>query len=129
MEYINKDLNSYKLHLIKTDKFKTVTFKVLFRSPIVKEEITIRNVLCDILLQSTKNYNSKRKMSIKAEDLYSLHINNSVSRNGNYITSSFTMSVLDDKYTEENNMLESIKFLSEILFNPDIKDKMLMKID
>ena len=124
MEYINKDLNSYKLHLIKTDKFKTVTFKVLFRSPIIKEEITIRNVLCDILLQSTKNYNSKRKMSIKAENLYSLHINNSVSRNGNYITSSFTMSVLDDKYTEENNMLESIKFLSEILFNPDIKDKM-----
>ena len=123
MEYINKDLNSYKLHLIKTDKFKTVTIKVLFRSPIVKEEITIRNVLCDILLQSTKNYDSRRKISIKAEDLYSLHINNSVIRNGNYITSSFTMSILNDKYTEDNNMLESIKFLSEVLFNPDVKDK------
>ena len=85
MEYFSKDLNSYKLHLIKTDKFKTVTIKILFRSPIVKEEITIRNVLCDILLQSTKNYDSRRKISIKAEDLYSLHINNSVIRNGNYI--------------------------------------------
>ena len=123
MEYISKDFNSYKLHLIKTDKFKTVTIKVIFRSPIVKEEITIRNVLCDILLQSTKNYDSRRKISIKAEDLYSAHIHNNVIRNGNYISSSFTMSILNDKYTEDNNMLESIKFLSEILFNPDVSDK------
>ena len=123
MEYFSKDLNSYKLHLIKTDKFKTVTIKILFRSPIVKEEITIRNVLCDILLQSTKNYDSRRKISIKSEDLYSAHISNNVFRNGNYITSSFTMSILNDKYTEDNNMIECIKFLSEIIFNPDIKDK------
>ena len=122
MKYIIKDLNSYKLHLINTDKFKTVTIKVLFRSPIIKEEITVRNVLCDILLQSTKNYNSRRKISIKTEDLYSAYIVNNVTRNGAYITSSFTLSVLNDKYTEENNMLESIKFLSEVIFNPDIND-------
>lgn len=123
MKYISKDLNSYKLHLINTDKFKTVTVKVLFRSPIVKDKITIRNVLCDILLQSTLNYNSRRKISIKTEDLYSAHINNNVTRNGNYITSSFTLSILNDKYTEKDNMIESIKFLSEILFNPDVVDK------
>ena len=123
MKYISKDLNSYKLHLINTDKFKTVTVKVLFRSPIVKDKITIRNVLCDILLQSTLNYNSRRKISIKTEDLYSAHINNNVTRNGNYITSSFTLSILNDKYTEKDNMVESIKFLSEILFNPDVVDK------
>ena len=123
MEYLNKDLNSYKLHLINTDKFKTVTVKLLFRSPIVKEEITIRNVLCDMLLQSTKNYNSRRKLSIKSEDLYSAHISNYTFRNGNYISSSFTMSLLNDKYTEENNMLECFKFLSEIIFNPDLNNK------
>ena len=123
MEYINKDLGSYKLHLINTDKFKTVTIKVIFRSPIVKEEITIRNVLCDILLQGTKNYNSRRKLNIKSEELYSANVNTNVLRNGNYITSSFTMSVLNDKYTEKDNLLESIKFLSEILFNPDVENK------
>ena len=123
MEYINKDLGSDKLHLINTDKFKTVTIKVIFRSPIVKEEITIRNVLCDILLQGTKNYNSRRKLNIKSEELYSANVNTNVLRNGNYITSSFTMSVLNDKYTEKDNLLESIKFLSEILFNPDVENK------
>ena len=123
MEFLNRDLNSYKLHLIKTDKFKTVTFKITFRSPIIKEEITLRNVLCDMLLQSTKNYNSKRKLCIKAEELYSARISNNTVRNGNYITTSFTLSVLNDKYTEKNNMLEAIKFLSEMLFNPDINNK------
>ena len=123
MEYLSKDLNSYKLHLIKTDKFKTITFKVIFRSPIVREEITIRNILCDILLQSTKNYNSRRKLSIKSEDLYSAIISNNTTRNGNYITSSFTLSILNDKYTEDKNMLNSIKFFSEILFNPDVNSK------
>ena len=45
MKYTKKDLGSYNLHLIKTDKFKTVTVKVMFQSPIVKEEITKRNIL------------------------------------------------------------------------------------
>ena len=127
MEYLNKDLNSYKLHLINTDKFKTVTVKILFRSPIVKEEITIRNVLCDMLLQSTKNYNSRRKLCVKAEDLYSANITRNTIRNGNYITSSFTLSILNDKYTENNNMLDAIKFFSEILFNPDVNNKEFRK--
>ena len=59
MEYIKKDLASYNLHIIKTDKFKTVNVRVVFHSPIVKEEITIRNILCDMFMQSSKNYDSK----------------------------------------------------------------------
>ena len=129
MEYKCIDLNSYKLHIIKTDKFKTVTIKVIFRSPIIKEEITKRRVLCDMLLQSSKNYDSKRKLSIKAEDLYSASISNNTIRNGNYITSGFNLSILNDKYTEENNMSEGIKFLSELLFNPDIDDNNKFKED
>ena len=39
MEYIKKDLGSYNLHIIKTDKFKTITVRVVFHSHIVKEEI------------------------------------------------------------------------------------------
>ena len=51
MEYVKKDLGSYKLHLVKTNQFKTITVRVAFRSPVVKEEITLRNVLCDMFLQ------------------------------------------------------------------------------
>lgn len=123
MQYIKKDLGSFKLHLIKTDKFKTVTLRVVFHSPIKKEEITIRNILTDILLQSSKEYNNRRDLTIKAEDLYAADITTNNQRVGNYIVSSFILQVLNDKYTEKNNLDESIKFLSEIIFNPDVSNK------
>ena len=39
MKYTRKDLGAYKLHLINTDKFKTIMIRVSFRMPIKKEEI------------------------------------------------------------------------------------------
>ena len=122
MKYTKKDLASYNLHLINTDKFKTITMKVVFSSPIKKDEITIRNVLSDLLLQSSKNYESRRELTIKAEELYAADIYNNTQRIGNYILTSFNLQVLNDKYTEEGNFEEAVKFLSEIIFNPDIKD-------
>ena len=40
MKYITKNLRTCKLHIIKTKKFKTITVRINFRSPIVKNEIT-----------------------------------------------------------------------------------------
>ena len=122
MKYTKKDLASYNLHLINTDKFKTITMKVVFSSPIKKDEITMRNVLSDLLLQSSKNYESRRELTIKAEELYAADIYNNTQRIGNYILTSFNLQVLNDNYTEEGNFEEAVKFLSEIIFNPDIKD-------
>lgn len=122
MEYIKKDMASYGLHIIKTDKFKTVNFRVVFRSPIVKEEVTMRNILCNMFLQSNKKYNSKRELTIKSQDLYAADIHASNSRLGNYIFTNFCLSILNDKYTEKGNMKDSIKFLSDIIFDVDVCD-------
>lgn len=122
MKYLKKDFGAYKLHLIKTDKFKTITVRIAFRSPIVKEEITIRNILCDMFTQSSKKYNSKRNLTIKAQDLYAADIQTTNRRLGNYTNMDFYLSVLNDKYTEKGNFNDSLDFLSEIIFNPDVTD-------
>ena len=122
MKYTKKDLASYNLHLINTDKFKTITIKVVFSRPIKKDEITMRNVLSDVLLQSSKNYESRRELTIKAEELYAADVFNNTQRIGNYILTSFNLQVLNDKYTEDGNFEEAVKFLSEIIFNPDIEN-------
>ena len=122
MKYTKKDLASYNLHLINTDKFKTITIKVVFSRPIKKDEITMRNVLSDVLLQSSKNYESRRELTIKAEELYAADVFNNTQRIGSYILTSFNLQVLNDKYTEDGNFEEAVKFLSEIIFNPDIKN-------
>ena len=122
MKYTKKDMGSFKLHIINTDKFKTISVKVIFRSPIKRDEITIRNILSDLFMQSSKKYASKRELTIKAQDLYAADFSTSNSRLGNYITTTFHLNVLNDKYTEEGNFCEAIKFLGEIIFNPDVVD-------
>lgn len=120
MKYTQKDMGSFKLHFIKTDKFKTVAIKVVFRRPIAKDEITIRNILSDIVMQSTKTMKCKRDLTIKAQDLYAAEVSTSNSRLGNYITTTFHLNVLNDKYTEKDNLNKAIEFLGEIIFNPDV---------
>lgn len=122
MKYTNKDMGSYNIHLIKTDKYKTITIRVMFKRKIKKEEITIRNVLASLLVQSTNKYNSKRKMTIEAHDLYSARLAVDNSRAGNYINTIFTLNVLNDKYTESGNFKKSLEFLNEVIFNPDVED-------
>ena len=123
MIYTKKDLGSFNLHITNTDKFKTIAVKVIFRSPIVKEEITTRNILSDLFMQSTNKYKSKRDLTIKAQDLYAAEVSVSNNRLGNYITTTFSLNVLNDQYTEENNFKDAIEFLSEIIFNPDVADE------
>lgn len=121
MEYVKKDLGSYKLHLVKTHQFKTITVRVAFRSPVVKEEITLRNVLCDMFLQSSGKYPSKRDLTIEAQELYAADIQTNNSRLGNYNNLDIYLSVLHDRYTEEGNFKKALEFLNEIIFHPDVE--------
>ena len=127
MQYTKKDLGSFNLHMIKTDKFKTITLKIVFHSPIVKEDITKRLALSEILLQSSGNYPTRRDLTIKAEELYSADVYSNTQRIGNYVNTCFTIQVLNDKYTEENNIEKAIEFISEIILNPEVKNKAFNK--
>lgn len=121
MKYVKKDLGAYKLHLIKTTNFKTIKIKVSFRSPIVKSEITLRNVLCSLLTLSTKKYQTKRDLIIKGQDLYAATISSSNSRIGNYINTDILLTVLHDKYTEEGNFKSALDFLYDIVYDPNVE--------
>jgi predicted Zn-dependent peptidase len=122
MKYKKYSVGPYNLHIIRTDKFKTVHIQVNFRRPILKEEVTIRNVLASILLQSTKNYPTNRLLALECEKLYGVRIWCESNRIGNYSNISFNLKVLNDKYTEEGNLNKAIELLKEILFNPNIED-------
>jgi len=123
MEYKTINLNSYKIHFIKTDKFKTIDIRIMFTDKFKKEEITKRNFLLDMLTYSCKKYNTKRLLSIKCQDLYSLNLNSANLRTGNYLISKIGISFLNPKYTEKSMLEESIDLLMEIIFNPNVIDK------
>ena len=74
MEYCIEDYTSYKLHMIKTKKFKTINVKAIFSSKVIKEEITYKNFLGDILVHSSKNYKTRKELSTVLQDLYAMNI-------------------------------------------------------
>ena len=124
MEYRTEDFLSYKLHMIKTNKFKTINVKIVFSRPIKKEEITIRNFLSDMLVYSTKEYDTNKKLSIKMQDLYAMNIFSSSYRLGNLYNTDINAIFLKEKYTEEGMFEKSLELLKEVIFNPNVKNKM-----
>ncbi len=121
MQYKKYAIGPYNLHVIKTDKFKTININIVFRRPIVKKEITTRNFLADLLLNSTANFPSNRLLSIEAEKLYGLRISDANMRVGNYALTSFNLSMLSEKYTEPGMLEKAFDLLLEILFNPNLE--------
>ncbi|MDD4036549.1 MAG: pitrilysin family protein, partial [Bacilli bacterium] len=122
MKYKKYSVGPYNLHIIRTDKFKSINIQVNFRRPILKEEVTIRKVLSSMLVQSTKNYPTNRLLALECEKLYGARIWCENNRIGNYSNISFNLKVLNDKYTEEGNLEKAIELFKEILFNPNIED-------
>jgi len=123
LEYIKKEYAAYNVHIIKTKRFKTTTIEVNFLRKIKKEEITIRNFLSEILLQSTKQYPTKRLLTLKSMELYNANIGSSNSRIGNFENLSFSLKFLDEKYTEEGMFNQTIDFFFDTLFNPNVENE------
>lgn len=120
MNYEVVNMGAYNLHLINTNKFKTITVEVDFRRVIKKDEITKRILLKDVLLNSTKRYSTERDLIIASENLYDLKLVASSARMGNYTNLAFKIRFLNEKFSEKDMNKKSIEFLMDILFNPNI---------
>lgn len=123
MRYKKVSNYSYNLHMIKTNKFKTTTIQINFKRELKKEDITIRNLLINVLCESTKNYPTKKDMIIETEELYDLYYRGINYISGKYNIMTFDITFLNEEYTEEGMLDKSINFLSEILFNPNVYKK------
>lgn len=129
MHYKKIEKEHFNIHLIQTDKFKTITVKVNFKRKLVKDEITKRNILVNAFLEGTKQNPSKRLLEIKTETLYDLGYRVSNFSSGIYSILSFDMTYINPKYTEENMSDESFKFLSELIYDMNCDDKKIAKLN
>lgn len=123
MKYKKINSYSYNLHIIKTDKFKTVTVKMNFKRELNKKEITYRNMLINMLCESTLKYPTKRLMNIATEDLYELCYRGMNYISGKYNIMGFDVTFLNEEYTEKGMLDKSIKFLADLVFKPNTVKK------
>ena len=64
------DLKYAKLYLIKTNKFRSITIKVLLKDKLKKEDITRRNFLIDYLTLTSNKYKTRQALALKIQELY-----------------------------------------------------------
>ncbi len=120
MEYKVYDCDSYKIHTIKTDKFKNCSMEIMFRNNLIKEEITENNMLVDMLMHSSKKYPKRRDIAIELENLYSSSVRGFSTRLGNSIMLSFVLDFLNPRYCDEGYLEEIISLPFELLLNPNV---------
>lgn len=122
MEYLKFEQGAYNLHVIKTNKFKSVSIKINFRRKAVKEEVTCRNFLAYLLLEATKRFPTSRLLDIEVEHLYDMSYNSGTNFAGIYSVMSFQGTFLNEKYTEDGMMERSFHFLLDFIFNPLVEN-------
>ncbi len=122
MEYNKYECELYNIYTIKTNSFKNCYMEILFKSEINKNTITKRTFLTDMLVSSSKKHKTIRELNIAKEELYNVYINGILSRVGNTLFTNYCLSFLNPKYTEKKMAEESIKFLFDVLNNPNITD-------
>ena len=120
MEVVLKEKN---MCFIKTNKFKTLTLKVVFYNEYSKENATYLSLLTRVLSNTSKKYNTKKKLNNKLYDLYDANIYLSTNPSYKLSMTSFTLNMVNPIYVDDKNMLkESVKFLNEIINNPNVID-------
>ena len=109
MIYKTYKANTNNIYTIKTDKFKTCHMEIVFRNNIDKNDITLRSVLTEMLVENTKKYNTRRKMMIELENLYNAYFYGVTNRVGSSVITSFCFDFIDPSLVKEN-ALDFIKF-------------------
>ena len=123
MKYTKFQNGAYNIHFIKTDKFKTISTRINFKRKTNKEEVTKRNLLTRILLESNEIYKTSRQIEIETEKLYGLMLRSSSSISGNYSIMSFESSFLNEEYTDDKMIEKSLEFILGFILNPNIENR------
>ena len=113
--------NSFNIHTIKTDRFKTAHMEIMFRKSIVKEELCAYTFLMDMLSESSEKYKTKRDLIIRFEELYKTSCYGITVKTGNVLNSTMVVDFIDPKFIDEDNYLEEVlKLPIDMLQNPNV---------
>lgn len=114
----------FNLHIIPSEKFKTINFVVKFKAPLSRETISKRALLPYVLRQGTKNYPTEQKLQLKLDNLYGAVLSMDGSKKGNNHIISIRLEIANDKFIQNESSLvdEAITLLREIIFTPNAND-------
>ncbi|MDQ0412439.1 EF-P 5-aminopentanol modification-associated protein YfmF [Mesobacillus stamsii] len=115
-----KNLKGYKLHIVKTAKFKTSTIVWKMKTPLTSENVTKRALLPYVLQSSSKAYESTTKLRSYLDELYGANLNVDVSKKGEFQIISFSLEIANEKFLSDPAPLlkKGMELIAAILVKP-----------
>lgn len=109
-----------KLHLIKTNKFKTNLICVFITTPLSRENVTKNALIPAILRRGTANMKSQDEISKKLEEMYGAEFDCGIEKTGDNQVIKFYLEALNDEFLpqKEDLLKRSIQVLFDIILNP-----------
>lgn len=117
------------MKIIKDNRFTSVEVEVHFITEL-SDKLSIRNIVKDLIVDSSLKYNSKQKMRIKLDDMYGATLKASSKVVGKLHDICFSGNVIHDDYTinHEKNIQEYLDFFKEILYFPFFTEEKLEEL-
>ncbi len=112
-----------RLHVLPTKKYKTIQIYGRFTTRLVREKMTTRTLLANLLETNSLHYPDQTKLSAHLAELYGAGFGLSVGRKGNIHWMNLGISVVNGKYVDDSTILaQAVDLFKEILFYPNIKN-------
>lgn len=122
MKYTKMMVNQTLIHVIQTNKFKTVAMQVRFQNKLDKATVAQRGLLPFVLRSGTEIYPSSAAIQQQLEYLYGSSFHVGVEKKGNVHTQYFNFSCVNDKFLPSGQtvLADVFAFLGEVLYAPKL---------
>ncbi|PLS16740.1 peptidase M16 [Bacillus sp. M6-12] len=111
----------FKLHFVKTAKYKTNTLVWKMKAPLEKETVTLRALLPHVLQSNSKHYPTSTELRSYLDELYGASLYVDVAKKGEYHIMTFTMEIANEKFLSDPAPLleKGFDLLTGILLDPN----------
>ncbi len=123
--------NGADLCFIKNSRFNTTLVSFNFYMPLRKETVAPLGLLPFVLTTCGKEYPDFSSLNFKLNKLYGAELTASTEKVGDYQLIKMSVSVINDKFTLDNETLtlEAVNLLLSLIFNPKVTDGEFHKTD
>lgn len=114
-----------KVRYIKINKWTNSVIYFVFRQNFDNYNAVSHNIMNTLLVDTSLKYPDKRSTKFKLEELYNAKLHTKSDIYHNSLVTTISIDSLSDKYSEEGNVLNSVKYLIDIIYKHNLNDQKL----
>jgi len=123
MQYYRRIMG--KVRYIKINKWTNSVIYFVFRQNFDNYNAVSHNIMNTLLVDTSLKYPDKRSTKFKLEELYNAKLHTECDIYHNSLVTTISIDSLSDKYSEEGNVLNSVKYLIDIIYKHNLNDQKL----